>query len=176
MKLLIVVDYQNDFISGTLGFENAKTFEKGILNKIKKYKEENNDVLFTMDTHNEDYLNTQEGRYLPIVHCVKDTWGWEVIESIKDFNVYKIEKNTFGAPDLFSFLKNTYYEEIELVGLVSNICVISNAIIAKTAAPNTRVIVDASLTGSNDLELHEKALDVMLGLQIDVINRGANNE
>lgn len=176
MKLLIVVDFQNDFISGALGFPKAQTLEKGIYDKIKAYKEDNDDVLFTFDTHHENYLETQEGRNLPITHCIKDTWGWDLPDSIKELNGYKIIKNTFGAADLVSFLKNTFYEEIELVGLVSNICVISNAVLAKTATPETKIVVDASLTASFDEGLHEKALDVMTGLQIEVINRGENNE
>ena len=171
-----IVDFQNDFISGSLGFPKAETLEKGIQDIIKKYQDNNDDVLFTFDTHYGNYLETHEGKHLPTVHCVKDSWGWELPESIKAFNGYKIIKNTFGAPDLFSFLKNTFYEEIKLIGLVSNICVISNAIIAKTASPETKIIVDASLTASYDEALHEKALDVMTGLQIEVINRGVNNE
>ena len=176
MKLLIVVDFQNDFISGTLGFPKALELETGISDKIKTYKARGDDVLFTYDTHYDNYLDTQEGKRLPITHCIKDTWGWELADSIKGDSGYKITKNTFGAPDLFSFLKNTFYEEIELVGLVSNICVVSNAVIAKTASPQARVVVDASLTASSDEDLHEKVLDVMAGLQIDIINRGTKNE
>lgn len=176
MKLLIVVDFQNDFISGALGFPKAQTLEKGIYDKIRAYRDNNDDVLFTFDTHYDNYLETQEGKHLPITHCIKDSWGWQLPESFKDLKGYRLIKNTFAAADLLSFLNNTFYEEIELVGLVTNICVIANAIIAKTAAPETKIIVDAALTASFDEDLHEKALDVMAGLQIEVSNRGLKNE
>ena len=176
MKLLIVVDFQNDFISGALGFPKAELLIDKIYEKIKIFKDNNDDVLYTFDTHHEDYLETIEGKHLPTIHCLKDSWGWQLPEPINTLSGYKITKDTFGAADLLTFLKNSKYEEIELVGLVSNICVISNAIIAKTASPHSRIIVDAQLTSSFDEELHEKALDVMTGLQIEVINRGKNNE
>lgn len=172
MKLLLVIDFQNDFVDGTLGFEKAKDLENKIYQKIITYQQNNDDIVYTLDTHHEDYLHTQEGQYLPTPHCIEGTLGWELYGKIKNMPGYQIKKNTFGASDLFAFLKNTRYSEIELVGLVSNICVIANAIIAKTVLPEAKVIVDASCTASFNQNLHEKTLDVMEGLQIEVINRG----
>jgi nicotinamidase-related amidase len=175
MKLLLVIDFQNDFVTGTLGFEKAKELEERIYQKIIKYQKGNQDVVYTLDTHDINYLDTQEGRNLPIAHCQKGSKGWELYGKINKLEGYKITKGTFGAVGLFEFLKNSHYDEIELVGLVSNICVISNAIIAKTILPEAKIIVDASCTGSSNEELHNKAIDVMLGLQIEIINRGVND-
>ena len=172
MKLLLVIDFQNDFVCGSLGFPQAKDLEEKIYQKIIQYRNNNDDVVYTFDTHYENYLETQEGKNLPIPHCVERTTGWELYGKIKNLEGYQIKKNTFGATELFAFLKNSRYSEIELVGLVSNICVISNAIIAKTVLPEAKIIVDASCTASANQDLHEKALDVMEGLQIEVINRG----
>lgn len=172
MRLLIVVDFQNDFVDGSLGFAKAKDLEDRIYQKINQYHQNHDDVLFTFDTHYDNYLGTQEGKNLPVVHCLEGTNGCELYGRIKDMKGYRIKKNTFGASELFTFLKNSRYTEIELVGLVSNICVISNAIIAKASLPEAKIIVDASCTASFDESLHEKALDVMAGLQIEIINRG----
>ncbi|MEG1448090.1 MAG: isochorismatase family cysteine hydrolase [Oscillospiraceae bacterium] len=143
-KLLIVVDYQNDFVNGSLGFSGAEKLEEKILSKIEEYKE--NDVVYTLDTHSENYLETKEGKKLPITHCVKGTEGWnlygELENSLKNRTCF--EKCTFGSDALFDFLRASEYESVELIGLVSNICIISNAIIAKTALPEAEIIVDAS--------------------------------
>ena len=172
MKLLLVIDFQNDFVDGSLGFEKAKDLEDKIYQKIIDYKNNNDDVIITLDTHNENCLETQEGKYLPTPHCIEGTKGWELYGKIKNMSGYQIKKNTYGAYDLFTFLKNSRYSEIELVGLVSNICVISNAIVAKTVLPEAKVIVDASCVASYNEDLNEKALDVMEGMHIEVINRG----
>lgn len=175
MKLLIIVDFQNDFVDGSLGFAEAKLLEDKIFEKALNYQNNGDDIIFTLDTHYDDYLQTQEGINLPIAHCIKNTIGWDLFGKLKDIKGYKLEKNTFGSVELFNFLKNSQYNEIELVGLVSNICVISNAIIAKTTLPEAKIIIDASCTSSSDKTLHEKVLDVMEGLQIKVINRGVTN-
>lgn len=168
-KLLIVVDFQNDFVSGALGFSGAAELENGICAKIKEYEGE--DVIYTLDTHTEDYLLTQEGKNLPVVHCVKGTDGHELFGKVKQALDGKkfFEKNTFGSGELYEYLKGKAYKSIELCGLVSNICVISNAVIAKTACPEAEITVNPSLTASFDAEMNNKALDVMRGLQIKVI-------
>ena len=171
-KCLIVVDYQNDFVTGALGYPESAALERGIADKIKRYRKLNGDVIFTLDTHGDDYMDTQEGRKLPIPHCLQGTEGHKLygepaglaLESDRMFR-----KNTFGSDELYMYLKQEQFESIELVGVVSNICVISNAILAKTAQPETPVIVDARCTASNDGYLHQAALDVMSGLQIEVI-------
>ena len=173
-KALIVVDFQNDFVSGTLGFEKATGLEVKIADKIREYRKGNNDIIFTYDTHYEDYLSTQEGKNLPVEHCIKDTDGWELFGKIKSMKIPEdksFEKNTFGSLELAKFLETKVYDEIELVGLVSNICVISNAVLAKSALPEASIIVDAQCTASFDESMNEKVLDIMSGLQINAINR-----
>ena len=174
-RILLVIDYQNDFVSGSLGFEGAEKLESKIAEKIKEYRSSNDDIAFTFDTHYENYLQTQEGKNLPISHCIKDTFGWRLYGSINDLisdNDKCFEKITFGSLELANYLKDKNYDIIELVGLVSNICVVSNAILAKAALPEARIIVDAACTASFDNEMNNKALDILSGgLQIEVINR-----
>ena len=184
-RLLIVVDYQNDFVDGALGFEGAETLDERIGEKIDQYRETSDTIMFTLDTHHRDYLETQEGRNLPIPHCIEGTEGHElygkVAERLHESDTVFL-KPTFGSSALFERLMGVQavadgigtepFESIELVGLVSNMCVLANAVIARTACPNVPIIVDASCTDAPDLEMNEKALDIMEGLQIQVINRG----
>lgn len=172
-KLLIVVDYQNDFVDGTLGFKGALDIENNIINKIKEFKELNDQIIYTLDTHTPDYMNTMEGKNLPIPHCIKGSEGHKlfgkVANELKDCLCF--EKETFGSKELASYLLNNKYDEITLVGVVSNICVISNAVIAKTMQPNSLICVDAACCASNDLALEQKAYDILENLHIKVINR-----
>ncbi len=173
-KILVVIDYQNDFVNGVLGFEKAVKLESSIINKIEQYKNSGDEVVFTFDTHTIDYLNTQEGRNLPIQHCVKGTQGWELYGKIADFCDDKtkcFEKITFGSMDMADYFKKNQYDQIELVGVVSNICVISNAVLAKAALPEAQIIVDATCVASNDDNLNTAALDVMESLQVKIIGR-----
>ncbi|MCZ6159576.1 cysteine hydrolase family protein [Campylobacter ureolyticus] len=170
-RLLVVVDFQNDFVCGSLGFEKAKELEKVILEKINEYK--NDDIIFTLDTHEDDYLNTIEGEHLPIKHCIKGTSGHEIYGKIKEIskNYPCIEKETFASKELLHFIKNKpfTYESIEICGLVSDICVISNAIIAKAASPKSKILVDSKATSSVNLQMQEMAFKVMQNLHIEVI-------
>lgn len=170
-KCLVVVDYQNDFVSGSLGFEKAKELDSEIANLIEKYHNNSDDVVFTLDTHYNDYMNTIEGKSLPVPHCIKGTIGHnlygEVSHSVKESDLL-FEKNTFGSDKLFEYLKNNRYSSIELVGVVTNICVISNAVIAKTAQPETEIIVNKNLVASNDDKLNDEALSVMSSFQIKI--------
>ncbi len=174
-KVLIVVDYQNDFVDGSLGFEKAKLLEDNIEKKIKEYKDQKNDVVFTFDTHNDDYLETLEGQKLPVKHCIENTNGWELYGKVSqmfdiDKDVY-FKKYTFGSLDLAKYLHEKEYQEVELVGLVSNICVLSNAVLAKSALPQAKIIVDANCTASFDDDMNNKALDILQGIHIEVLNR-----
>lgn len=173
-KLLIVVDFQNDFVDGSLGFPGAEKLEEVILEKIKDYKKNNDDIIYTLDTHDEKYLNTIEGSNLPIIHCIKGTSGHALYGRVKD-EITKdsviFEKSTFGSIDLGMYLKEKSYSEIELCGLVSNICVISNAVIAKSAIPDASIIVDALATASSDKVLEAKTFAVLEGLHIKVKNK-----
>ena len=183
-RLLVVVDYQIDFVDGALGFEGAELLDSRIARKIDDYREAGDIVCFTLDTHHKNYLETQEGHKLPIPHCIEGTVGHglygEVSDRVHDSDDVFL-KPTFGSKALFERLAKKQeiadgigtapFGSIELVGLVSNMCVLANAVIARTACPNTPIIVDASCTAAPDPAMNEKALDVLEGLQIEVINR-----
>lgn len=173
-KCLIVVDYQNDFVSGSLGFPEAVELEQHIARKIEQYRTDGDEVVFTFDTHGKDYMNTQEGRNLPIAHCLQDTDGHKLYGKVADLlreSDKQFIKYTFGSDALYRYLKKEQFQSIELVGVVSNICVISNAVLAKTAQPETPILVDAKCTASNDSRLNQAALEVMASLQIQITNR-----
>ena len=183
-RLLVVVDYQNDFVDGALGFAGAELLDSKIARKIDEYREAGNPICFTYDTHHKDYLDTQEGRKLPIPHCIEGTSGHELYGEVAT-KLHESDavflKPTFGSTALFERLQKRQsvalelgtlpFESIEFVGLVSNMCVLSNAVMARAACPDVPIIVDASCTAAPDPEMHEKALDVMESLQIEVINR-----
>lgn len=171
-KVLIVVDFQNDFVTGSLGFEKAKELEKIIYEKIKYYQENNYDVIYTLDTHHENYLDTLEGRVLPIKHCIINTEGHKVYGKVREVlkDALAFEKPTFPSLELANYLKTKDYQEIEVCGLVSNICVISNAILVRSALPEARIIIDSRAIASYDDELHQKSLDVMKGLYFEIVD------
>ncbi len=173
---LFVIDYQNDFVDGALGFPGAERLDGGIAAKIRSYGPGR--VLFTRDTHFENYLDTREGRNLPVVHCVRGTHGWqcygETRRALEEIGAPAIDKLVFGMdishPATAAVLPETA-DEIELVGLVSNICVVSNAVVLQSRYPEATITVDAALTDSFDKALHAKVLDVLEGFQVKVINR-----
>lgn len=178
-KLLVVIDYQKDFVDGTLGFEKATTLEEGIYNKINQYLKAGNKVLFTYDTHEENYLDTREGKNLPVVHCIKGTGGHKLFGKLNEFegneNIISYEKYGFGLAPKDMIKISTEIgediEEIEIVGVVTNICVISNFVMFQSQYRNANIIVDASLCASFDESLHFKTLDIIEGLQGKVINK-----
>ena len=175
-RYLFVIDYQNDFVDGALGFPGAQTLDAGIAAKVRAYGPGH--VLFTRDTHFDNYLSTREGRLLPVTHCIKGSRGWELYgetaAACAEVQAPAIDKLVFGMdvtdPATAAVLPETA-DEIELVGLVSNICVISNACVLQAKYPEARIIVDAKLTASMDPVMHEKVLDVLEGFQVQVINR-----
>ena len=175
-RYLFVIDYQNDFVDGALGFAGAEMLDAGIAAKVRDYGEGH--VLFTRDTHFENYPDTREGRLLPIVHCVRGTPGWELYgetaRACAEVHAPAIDKLAFGMdisdPAIAAVLPKQA-DEIELVGLVSNICVISNACVLQAKYPEARIIVDAKLTASMDPVIHEKVLDVLESFQVKVLNR-----
>lgn len=172
MKALVVVDYQADFVNGALGFDGAKLLEPVILEKIKRTRESGGRVIFTLDTHSEDYLQTAEGRKLPVVHCVDGTDGHRLFGRLADCVCAEdiiIKKPSFGSLELAEILKSDAFDEVELCGLVTDICVVSNAVIAKAALPESRIVVDSGACASFDKSAHEAALKVMRSVQIDVL-------
>ena len=176
-KCLIVVDYQNDFVTGSLGFPEAVELEDRIAGKIQAYRDRGDEVMFTFDTHNASYLVSREGRYLPVPHCIGGTEGHKLYGKVGQLvreDDWCFIKYTFGSDALFDFLRKNQFQSIELVGVVTNICVISNAVLARTAQPETDVSVDAFCCASNDPVLGEEALDVMEGLHINITGRKEN--
>lgn len=170
-RLLIVVDYQNDFVNGSLGFEKATQLEEHIVHLIQEYQKNNDEIIYTLDTHQTDYLKTYEGKHLPIEHCIENTHGWEVYGKAKDLlkDCLCFQKPTFPSLDLANYLKDKQYKDITLVGVVSHICVLSNAIMAKAALPNTPIRIDLAGTSSSDEVVHQKSIDVMKSLQLEII-------
>lgn len=170
-KILVVVDMQNDFIDGALGTKEAEAIVEAIKDKIRSYPIEN--VVATMDTHEENYLETQEGKYLPVKHCIAGTEGWKIrpdiaalLEGAKIF-----EKPTFGsltlAADLMA-LSQMEEIEIELIGLCTDICVVSNALLLKAAMPEVKISVDPACCAGVTPALHEAALSTMRSCQIQM--------
>ena len=175
-RYLFVIDYQNDFVDGVLGFPGAELLDEKIAAKVRAYGKDH--VLFTRDTHFENYLTTREGKNLPVEHCIKGSHGWQVYgqtaKALAEVDAKAIDKLVFGMdvsdPAVAAVLPESA-DEIELVGLVSNICVVSNAVVLQSKYPEAALIVDASCTDSFDRSLHEKVLDVLSGFQVQVINR-----
>ena len=174
-KLLIVVDYQKDFVDGALGFPGAEALDGPIAERIAAYRAAGNDVVFTYDTHGGDYLRTQEGRKLPTPHCIAGEAGWELYgetgRALDRDRDTVICKPAFPSLELANWLRGRHYDRVELAGLVSYLCVLSNAVMVKAALPEAELIVDASCTAGPDPVLHTKGLDVMEALQITVTNR-----
>ena len=176
-KYLLVIDVQNDFVSGALGSEDAQAVLDNICRKVEAF---DGVVMFTRDTHQPDYLATQEGKYLPVEHCIKGTEGWELVERLNDYAkqhesmIY--DKETFGNVYLGSDIKSLYklnlIESIELIGLDTDICVISNALILKAAAPELPIYVDPSCCAGSSKERHDAAIEVMKSCQIQVLKAG----
>ncbi len=168
MKYLIVVDMQVDFISGSLGSDLAKAIVSNVVEKVKSF---DGKVIFTRDTHFEDYMNTQEGRNLPVPHCIKDSDGWQICDELKPYADIVIDKLTFGSIDLPNLIKSIGepIEKIELCGLCTDICVISNAIVLKAAFPETLIAVDSSCSAGVSIESHNNALNAMKAVQIEII-------
>ncbi|PXV95556.1 nicotinamidase-related amidase [Lachnotalea glycerini] len=170
-KVLIVVDMQKDFIDGALGSERAVSIVKNVEEKIKTYHDGGNTVIFTRDTHGENYVETQEGRNLPVYHCIKGTSGWEISSKLNTIDAVIIDKPTFGSVELMKYLSDFYPErEFELVGLCTDICVISNAIMLKAFLPEAKVSVDAACCAGVTLDSHKNALEAMKMCQIYIIN------
>lgn len=174
-RLLLVVDYQKDFVDGALGFPGAEALDGPIAAKIAQYRAAGDDVAFTLDTHQENYLDTQEGRKLPVAHCLMNTEGWQLYgktgQALDKSRDMVVCKPAFPSLRLGNWLKERGYDRIELVGLVSYMCVLSNAIVAKAALPEAELVVDASCTAGPDPRLHANALELMETLQITVVNR-----
>ena len=168
-KLLIVVDMQNDFVSGSLGSEDAAAIVENVVEKVKQAESENTEIIFTRDTHGEDYLNTQEGRHLPVVHCVKGTHGWEIVDELLPYVKEVVDKPTFGSLELADIVREKGYTDVEVVGLCTDICVVSNVMILKAVLPEAVITVDSRCCAGVTKESHQSALDTMRMCQAEII-------
>ena len=173
-KILIVVDMQNDFVDGALGTKEAVSMVDHVVEKIENFV---GDIIVTYDTHQENYMDTQEGKNLPVPHCIRGTEGWELDQRVQEAlnkKKYKIiEKPTFGAVELPEYVKATYDPSeisIELIGLCTDICVVSNALLLKAHFVETEISVDASCCAGVTPESHEAALTTMKMCQVKVTN------
>ena len=170
-RILVVVDMQKDFVDGALGTKEAVAIVPAVVDKIRQYEKEN--IFVTRDTHQKDYLTTQEGRKLPVEHCIEGTPGWEldptVAEAVQGAAI--VNKPTFGSTELMNIIREISEKDeisIELIGLCTDICVVSNALLLKAAVPEVEISVDASCCAGVTPEKHEAALETMRSCQIQV--------
>ena len=173
VDFLIVVDMQNDVVTGALGTPEAQAIVPKVVEKIKGWSGK---VLYTRDTHHENYLETQEGKHLPVKHCLEETWGWQLIDEV-DATITDEMWEVFGSYYMMQDLRETllWYSDVKinsitLVGLCTDICVISNALLLKTALPEVPIIVDASCCAGVTPESHKNALAAMKMCQIEIVN------
>ena len=166
-RLLVVVDMQNDFLTGSLANAEAERVLKNVKAKLKRAREEGVEIVFTRDTHFENYLSTQEGKNLPVVHCIKDTWGWQIADGLYG-GERVFDKPVFGSVELAEYVKQGEYKTVEMTGVCTDICVVSNALLVKAYCPETAVTVDASCCAGVTKESHEAALKTMSSCQIKV--------
>ncbi len=172
-QYLIVVDMQNDFVDGALGTQEAQAIAPAVVDAARAFE---GTVLFTLDTHGDDYLETQEGKNLPVPHCIRNTQGWRLIPDLaevqRERNARTFEKPTFGSTELSSHLVREHerapIDSIEVIGVCTDICVVSNALLIKASLPEVPVRVDSALCAGVTPETHEAALVTMRSCQIDV--------
>ncbi len=169
MRTLVIVDMQNDFITGALGSKAAEEIVPLVVQLAQNFEGR---IIFTRDTHGADYLTTQEGRKLPVEHCIQGTEGWQICEALQPYVDEVVDKDTFGSVALPKML-SADNEEVVLCGLCTDICVISNAMLLKIAYPEMKITVDASCCAGVTPESHKTALDAMKAVQIEVIHERA---
>lgn len=170
MKFLIVVDMQKDFIDGSLGTREAEAIVPAVVKKIREW---DGIVVATRDTHQPDYMQTQEGKFLPVEHCIEGTDGWQinpdVQQALDERNAQVINKPTFGSVALSMMLMQCGVTEIQLVGLCTDICVVSNALLLKANMPEVPISVDATCCAGVTPEKHDAALETMRSCQITIL-------
>ena len=167
-KLLIVVDMQNDFITGALGSPQAKRILPNVAAKIADCKNSGDKIIFTRDTHHDNYLATQEGEYLPVVHCIEGTAGHLIADGLAAEGYEIFDKPTFGSLELSKMVAKGGFDEVELCGLCTDICVVSNALILKAQLPETKITVDARCCAGVTDESHSAALLTMKMCQVTI--------
>lgn len=168
-KLLMVIDMQNDFINGALGSPEAAAIVPAVRTKISEYRQNGQDILFTRDTHYDNYLSTAEGQYLPVKHCIIGTDGHLITGQLDESGGEIFDKPTFGSLELAEKAAAGGYDEIELCGLCTDICVVSNALILKARLPETKISVDPACCAGVSVESHQAALLTMKMCQVEIL-------
>ncbi|MCR5501450.1 MAG: cysteine hydrolase [Lachnospiraceae bacterium] len=171
-NVLVVIDMQNDFTYGALKNEDAIRVIPAVKEKVAKALAEGREVIYTQDTHKADYLKTHEGRCLPVEHCISKTEGWQIVPELMREEMTVVEKPAFGSFDLADRVAESDPEEIELVGVCTDICVISNALILRAAFPEADITVDARCCAGVTPESHDTALQAMRACHIEVTGQG----
>ena len=172
-RILVVVDVQNDFVTGSLGTKEAEAIVPAVVEKVKKF---DGTVVFTRDSHGENYMETQEGRNLPVLHCIEGTEGWEIISELEPYTKDRIifDKPAFGNPEVGKFIadaaeKNNGELEVEIIGLCTDICVVSNVLTIKAFAPEVPLIVDSKCCAGVTPKAHQAALTTMKSCQVKIL-------
>ncbi len=176
-KIVVIVDMQNDFISGALGTHEARSIIPRFIQQIKDDDPKNTHYIFTRDTHDENYPNTMEGKFLPVRHCIINDYGWDIYSDFYELFTnapFIINKGTFGSVELMEMIFNIIGTdandfEIEFRGVCTDICVITNILLAKTFFPEIPISVNSSLCAGTTPEKHEMALEVMKSCQVNII-------
>ena len=168
-KTLIVVDMQNDFIDMALGTKEAVAIVPKVREKIQEYANRGDEIIYTRDTHFEDYLQTTEGKNLPVEHCIKGTTGWEIIPQLDTADSVIVDKPTFGSYELVDVIEGLDPESIEVIGVCTDICVISNAMLLKAKFLETPISVDKKCCAGVSIKSHYVALEAMKACQIEII-------
>ncbi|MBR2974788.1 MAG: cysteine hydrolase [Clostridia bacterium] len=168
-QLLVVVDMQNDFVTGALGTAEAQAIVDNVVRLCQAAVGNGNEVVFTRDTHGENYLSTQEGARLPVQHCIKGTWGWQIVDQLAQYATNVIDKPTFGSVNLAQYVKDGGFDVVNLVGLCTDICVISNAMLIKAYSTEAKVVVHANCCAGVTPASHSNALEAMKMCQIEVV-------
>ena len=168
-EILVVVDMQKDFLTGALGNADTAAVTEKVAKKIKAERERGVEVIFTRDTHQENYLSTQEGKRLPVVHCIENTEGWQIEDGLYLLGEKVFDKPTFGSIELAEYIRDKKYEKVTLVGVCTDICVVSNALLIKAYCPEITVAVDKECCAGVTRESHEAALKTMSACQVEVL-------
>ena len=168
-KLFVVIDMQNDFVYGSLGSDEARSIVPTVRALVDEWRASGEEIVFTRDTHGEDYFSTQEGQRLPVAHCKKGTDGWQIIDGLHQVERV-FDKPVFGSEELCAYVRAGDYKEITLIGVCTDICVLSNAVLIKTACPSAVVRVVANACAGTSVAAHEAALQVLSSVQVEILD------
>ena len=168
-KLFVVVDMQNDFVFGSLGSSEARAIATTVRALVEEWRASGEEIVFTRDTHGEDYFSTQEGQKLPVAHCKKGTEGWQIIDGLHQ-GERVFDKPVFGSEELCAYVRAGDYKEVAMIGVCTDICVLSNAVLIKTACPSSVVKVLANACAGSSPAAHEAALRVLASIQVEILD------